>query len=225
MDRTCTACRYGNPAEVLRSHPALLDFPFLAFYLDTAGKAITQPFMQILGISGSLRTTSFNSGLLRAAGAELPSGVTMLTASLADIPLYNGDLDVEGGPEPVRLFKQHIAAADALLIATPEYNWSLPGVLKNAIDWASRPPRTSVLNGKPVAMMGVGGISGTMRAQLQLRQLCVACNMLALNRPLVQVQSPKDKFDEGGNLTDAQTRTHVRELVSALVAWTERVAG
>src|SRR5205814_8833807 len=123
------------------------------------------------GIAGSLRTGSYNRALLRAAQELAPAGLELLTFDLAPIPLYDGDVEAQGDPEPVGALKTAIRDADALLIVTPEYNYGVPGVLKNAIDWASRPPGQSPLNGKPAALMGATpGMTGTARAQLQIRQ-------------------------------------------------------
>ena len=130
---------------------------------------MTSP-IHVLGISGSLRRASWNTGLLHAAGELLPEGMSLEIADLADVPLYNQDHDGPAAPEAIKQFKERIRAADALLIATPEYNGSIPGVLKNAIDWASRPMNDSPLAGKPLAIMGAGGIGGTIRAQLALPQ-------------------------------------------------------
>jgi chromate reductase len=180
--------------------------------------------VHVLGISGSLRKASVNSGLLRTAFQVLPEGMTLEIYDLSSIPFYNGDVEAVGAPEPVQQFKQRIAAADALLIATPEYNYSLPGVLKNAIDWASRPPKESPLNGKPLAMMGAGGQSGTAWAQLHLRQVAVFTNMLPLNKPEVIVQRAWEKFDAQGNPTDETIRQQVRALLEALLVWTRRLS-
>jgi chromate reductase len=181
--------------------------------------------LHILGISGSLRKASFNTGLLRAAGEVLPAGVRLTIADISAIPLYNGDLDGAEQPEPVQEFKAQIAAADALLIATPEYNYSFPGVLKNAIDWAARPITTSPLAGKPAALMGAGGRFGTVRAQLQLRQVALYVNMLMLNKPELMVPAAWEKFDEQGRLTDDAVRKQVADLVAALAGWAQRLRG
>ncbi len=136
----------------------------------------------ILGFSGSLRQASINSGLLRAAQTVLPVDMTLEIYDLTPIPLFCQDLVDQGNvPVPVQAFKARLAAADGLLMATPEYNYSIPGVLKNAIDWASRPVADSPLNGKPLAIMGAGGAMGTSRAQYHLRQVAVYTNMLPLN--------------------------------------------
>jgi chromate reductase len=176
--------------------------------------------VRILGISGSLRKGSFNSGLVRAAAELLPDNVTLETFDLSPIPLYNADHDGEAAPEAVRSLKARIAAADALLIATPEYNYSIPGVLKNAIDWASRPPKESPLNGKPLGIMGAGGVMGTVRAQMALRQVAVFTNMHPLNKPEVLISRAWEKFDADGNLTDETSRHAVRALLESLTVWT-----
>ncbi len=181
--------------------------------------------VRLVGISGSLRRASNNTGLVRAATQLVPDGVTLELFDLANIPLYNGDAEAVGLPESVKTFKAHIAAADGVLIATPEYNYSIPGVLKNALDWASRPAKDSPLSGKPVAIMGAGGQFGTVRAQLHLRQIIGFNNMLPLNRPEVLVTRAWEKFDVQGNLTDEATREQIRALLVAFTAWTRRLRG
>jgi chromate reductase len=181
--------------------------------------------IHVLGISGSLRRNSWNTALLHAAGQLLPEGMSLEIADLAPIPLYNQDLDGPDAPEPVLAFKERIRAADALLIATPEYNASIPGVLKNAIDWASRPVNRSPLAGKPLAIMGAGGMSGTIRAQIALRQVAVSTDMLTLNKPEVRIIRAAEKFDGHGHLTDEQARQAIRAQLEALAAWTRRLRG
>jgi chromate reductase len=185
--------------------------------------------VRVLGIPGSLRKGSFNRGLLRAASEMLPDGMTLEVYELGAIPPYNGDVEAQGLPEPVQDFQRRIEAADALLFATPEYNYSMAGVLKNAIDWASRPSparQTQPFNGKPVAMMGASaGMMGTGRAQYHLRQTCVFLNMLPLNKPEVFVAAAQTKFDANGKLTDETARTLIRQLLDALAAWTRRLQG
>jgi chromate reductase len=179
--------------------------------------------IHVLGISGSLRKDSHNTALLRAASALLPKGMTLEIFDLSPIPLYNDDVRILGYPKPVQEFRDRIAASDALLIATPEYNYSISGVLKNAIDWASRPPDPP-LDGKPVAIMGAStGNFGTVRAQMHLRQVCVYCNMLPVNRPEVLVMRAQEKFDSNGLLTDETARGFLRDLLLALADWTQRV--
>jgi chromate reductase len=181
--------------------------------------------MHILGISGSLRKQSLNTAALRACGELLPPGVTMSIVDLAPIPLYNEDLRVQGLPEPVQHLREQIRAADALVIATPEYNFSIPGMLKNAIDWASRPP-DQPFDGKPIAIIGAtpGGL-GTSRAQYHLRQVFVYLNGHLLNRPEVFISGAPNKFDADGRLTDAATSENLGKMLVALVDWTRRLKG
>jgi chromate reductase len=185
--------------------------------------------VRVLGVPGSLRKGSFNRGLLRAASEMLPEGMTLDVYELGALPLYDGDVEAAGLPEPVQDFQRRIEAADALLFATPEYNYSMAGVLKNAIDWGSRPSparATQPFNGKPVAMMGASaGMMGTGRAQYHLRQTCVFLNMLPLNKPEVFVAAAATKFDASGRLTDETLRTRIRQLLEALAAWTQRLRG
>lgn len=182
--------------------------------------------MHVLGISGSLRQASHNTGLLRAASELLPEGMTLEIYDLSPIPLYNQDVvDTIGFPDAVKHFKERIRAADALLIATPEYNYSVTGVLKNAIDWASRPTQENTWNDKPVAIMGAGGMAGTARAQLALRQIAVFVNLHILNKPELRVIRSWEKFDPQGNLTDDAVRKELRALLEALAAWTRRLRG
>lgn len=149
--------------------------------------------------------------------------MTLETYDLHPIPLYNADEDGDRPPEPVRDFKNRIASADALLIVTPEYNYSVSGVLKNAIDWASRPPKDSPLNGKPLAMMGAGGTMGTLRAQIHLRQILQFNGTLPLPKPEVYIAKASEKFDVNGDLVDEETKNTVRALLEALRSWTLRL--
>ena len=179
--------------------------------------------IHVLGFSGSLRKGSYNTALLRAAAQLLPDGLTLEIFDLSQIPLYNDDIRASGYPEVVEAFRSRIAVADALLIATPEYNYSIPAVLKNALDWASRPPEPP-LTGKPVAIMGAStGNFGTVRAQLHLRQVCVFTNMFPLNKPEVLVARAQDKFDIEGRLIDETTRGFVCDLLVALAVWTQQL--
>jgi chromate reductase len=177
--------------------------------------------LTILGIAGSLRKASFNRSTLRAAQQLVPDGVRLEIFDLDGIPPFNQD-DEGHPPERVTLFKQRIRAADAILLVTPEYNYSIPGVLKNAIDWASRPYGDSAWEGKPAAIMGASvGPLGTSRAQYHLRQVFVFLNMYPLNRPEVMIANAPQRFDEKGNLVDEDTKAHIRKLLEALVAWTQ----
>jgi len=179
--------------------------------------------IHVLGFSGSLRKGSYNTALLGAAAGLLPEGMTLETFDLSPIPPYNDDVRAAGYPDSARAFRDRIAAADALLIVTPEYNFSMPGVLKNALDWASRPPDPP-LNGKPAAIMGAStGNFGTVRAQLHLRQVCVFTNILPVNKPEVLVARAREKFDDNGRLTDETTAGFVRDLLTALADWTLRL--
>lgn len=184
---------------------------------------------RILGFAGSLRAGSYNRALLRAAAEEAPEGMTIEIFDLAPIPLYNQDVEDEGDPEPVANFKEAIARSDGVLIATPEYQFGMSGVLKNALDWASRPPRNSVMEGKPVAMMGASPSPvGTARAHLQLRQTLNYLQADMVIRPEVLVAHAREKFDEEGRFTDETGRKFMGELLEALArkvaARDERIA-
>ena len=142
---------------------------------------------------------------------------------ISPIPIYNDDVYQTGFPAPVSLLREKIASADALVIATPEYNYSIPGVLKNAIDWASRPPNQP-FDGKPIALLGVtpGGL-GTSRSQYHLRQVFIYLNGLLMNRPEVMISAGPSKFDAEGKLTDADTAEKIRAMLSALQEWARKV--
>lgn len=179
--------------------------------------------IKVLGLVGSLRKGSYNRGLMRAAVELLPDGMSLEVAEIGDIPAYNGDVEEHGAPGSVVQLKERIRTADALLIATPEYNYSIPGVLKNAIDWASRPPQPP-FKGKPLAIMGASmGMFGSARAQYHLRQTAVFLDMHPLNKPEVMVAMAHTKFDEKGRLVDEKTREFIRDLLIALGAWTRRL--
>jgi len=175
--------------------------------------------LRILGISGSLRNGSYNTALLGAAGALVPEGVEFVTLSLDNVPMYNADLEAAGDPEPVSLLKRQIASADGLVLATPEYNYSVSGALKNALDWASRPPRSSPLQKKPIAIMGVGGMLGTVRAQMHLREILLHSDARVLSRPEVYVSRGSEKFDAQGKLIDEPTRLQLKKLMQAFREW------
>lgn len=176
--------------------------------------------VRILGIAGSLRKMSYNRAALRAAATLIPHGSTLENFHLDGVPPFNEDHEKEFQPR-AREFKSKVAAADAILIVTPEYNYSVPGVLKNAIDWASRPYGESAWNAKPVGIMGASpGMLGTARAQYHLRQMFVFLNMFPLNQPKVMIANASEKFDEQGDLKDPQTSEKIKELLEALVDWT-----
>ena len=177
----------------------------------------------ILGFAGSLRKNSYNKALLHAAMGLLPKDVKLEIFDLEGIPPFNQDLETRM-PKIVKEFKAKIKTADAILIATPEYNYSMPGVLKNAIDWASRPYGDNAFEGKPVAIMSASpGMLGGARAQYHLRQVLVSLNMHPLNRPEVLVSSADEKIDDKGRVTDEKTKEKIRELLGNLVDWTEKL--
>lgn len=179
--------------------------------------------IRILGIAGSLRQESYNRGALRAATELVPEGATIEIFELDGIPGFNQD-EEQNPPEKVAELKRRIREADAILFVTPEYNYSIPGVLKNAIDWASRPYGDSAWNEKPAAIMGasIGGIA-TARAQYHLRQMMVFLNMFPVNQPEVMIGNASEKFDEQGNLTDETTKDFIRQLLQNLLDWTRRI--
>ena len=180
---------------------------------------------EVVAIVGSLRRQSFNRGLLRAAQELKPESMRIVEAPLAAIPLYNEDVEREGDPPAVQALKAAILDADAVLILTPEYNHSIPGVLKNAIDWASRRYGTaSVLKGKPVAITGAAaGRFGTARAQLHLRQIFPYLDMRLMPQPELYVASAGDAFDDTGRLTDDRVRESLQAFLESLLTWTKQV--
>jgi chromate reductase, NAD(P)H dehydrogenase (quinone) len=174
--------------------------------------------MRLLGIAGSLREGSYNRGLLRAARELMPEDVELVEFDIGSLPFYDGDVEAAGDPEAVVALKDAIRDADALLIATPEYNRGVPGVLKNAVDWASRPPLGSPLAGKPVALMGAStGRGGTALAQQQLRAALEFPRATVLDEPEVLVPEAYLRFDEHGELADDGVRAEIAELVDTLV--------
>lgn len=179
--------------------------------------------IKILSFAGSLRKDSYNKALLHAASEMLPDNTELEIFDLEGIPLFNQDID----PltiATIKEFKAKIKAADALIIATPEYNYSIPGVLKNAIDWASRPYNDNSFEDKPLAIMGASiSAIATARAQNHLRQCCVFLNMHLLNRPEVMVSFAKDKFDANGKLKDEKTNEFIKSMLINLVSWTMRL--
>src|SRR5438128_9211278 len=175
--------------------------------------------ISVLGICGSLRKASYNMATLRTAIALKPAGMAVTVADISQIPPYNEDVRAQGFPPPVETLRRQIAAADALLFACPEYNYSMSGVLKNAIDWASRPP-DQPFAGKPVAIIGpAAGMAGSARAQGDLRRSCVFLDMHPLNKPEVLIGQAQTKFDADGNLLDEVARNLIRDLMANLAAW------
>lgn len=179
--------------------------------------------IRILGIAGSLRQQSYNRGALRAATELVPEEATIEIFELDGIPVYNQD-EEQNPHEKVVEFKRKIREADAVLFVTPEYNYSIPGVLKNAIDWASRPYGDNSFDGKPAAIMGASvGAIATARAQYDLRKIMVFLNMFPINQPEVMIGNAAERFDQNGNLTDEKTRDIIRQQLENLVAWTRRI--
>jgi chromate reductase len=177
----------------------------------------------VLGICGSLRKASYNRMTLNTAIELKPPSMTIEIAEIGDFPLYNEDVRAQGFPPPVERLRRQIAAADALLFVTPEYNYSMSGVLKNAIDWASRPP-DQPFAGKPVAIMGAAaGMAGTARAQYDLRRSCVFLDMHPINKPEVFIGQAQTKFDAEGRLLDEAARGFIRDLLVALEAWARHI--
>ena len=179
--------------------------------------------IKLLGISGSLRQASANTGLLRAAQAQLPANTTLEIADLSDIPFYSQDIATK--PAAIlRVFDQ-LAAADALVLACPEYNYSLAPALKNILDWASREPNNPLLSGKPVAIMGAGGSMGTSRAQYHLRQVCVYLDLHGVNKPEVFASAFGGAFDADGNLIDTRLIGQVAAQMRALADLSRKLRG
>ena len=180
--------------------------------------------LNVFAISGSLRQKSFNSAALRACAGLAPAGMRIeIYEDLRDIPPYDEDVRAAGFPSAVLGLRRRIMTADALLISTPEYNHSVPGVLKNAIDWASRPPEVPLF-GKSVAVMGASmGLLGTVRAQYHLRDMCVFFDARVVNKPEVFIGQAQTKFDAEGNLTDESTSAVLRAMLEALRAQTLRM--
>ncbi len=179
--------------------------------------------IRILGIAGSLRRESYNRAALRAATKLVPESAILETFELDGIPVFNQD-EEQNAPPKVSELKRRIRETDAILFVTPEYNYSVPGVLKNAIDWASRPYGDSAWNGKPAAIMGASpGAIGTARAQYHLRQILVYLNMFPINQPEVMIGNAAARFDQEGNLTDEATKDFIRQLLQNLVEWTRRI--
>jgi chromate reductase len=177
----------------------------------------------VLGFAGSLRKASYNRALLRVAAEVAPPALRIEIFDLAVVPLYDGDVEAAGDPPGVQAFKQAIRAADAVLMVTPEYNHGVPGVMKNAIDWASRPPQGAALDRKPVGIIGASpGITGSARGQSQLRQAFEFTNSYAMPQPELLVFRAHEKFDPQGRLADDATRERLVSYLQAFEAWTRR---
>jgi len=177
---------------------------------------MTDSTLHVLAISGSLRRGSYNTALLRAAADVAPESMKIDIYPIGDLPLFDADLEAAGNPEPVIQFRTAVAEADALLLATPEYNFSTTGALKNAIDWASRGGAEAPLTRKPTAILGAGGRFGTLRAQLHLSEILAHNQVRLVGTPQVQVSTPSDKFDSGGRLEHERTIDQIGRLLVAL---------
>lgn len=176
--------------------------------------------LRVLGLSGSLRKASFNSAALRTVAQLLPDGISFRVSGLGAIPFYNADVEAAGFPAPVAQLRREVAEADALVFAVPEYNFSVSGVLKNALEWLSRPPEPPA-NGKPCAMFGASvSPLGTARGQFHFRHICVSLNLIPVNTPHVDITSASEKFDSEGNLVDAVAKDQLRQLLEALKRFT-----
>ncbi len=179
--------------------------------------------LSILGFGGSFRKGSYSKAVLRAAVELVPDEARLGIFELEGIPPFNQDFE-KTPPDIVKQFKAKIRAADAIVIAMPEYNYSVPGFLKNAIDWASRPYGDNSFEGKPVAIMSSStGMLGGSRAQYHLRQTLVFLDMHPVNRPEVIVTYAGQKINDQGKLTDEETRKIIRQLLESLIAWTKKL--
>lgn len=183
---------------------------------------MTQPYT-VLALSGSLRQASTNRGLLRCALQTCPPALRIMLQDLKEIPFFNADLEARGKPEAVERLVQAAYGADALLLACPEYNYSIAPPLKNALDWISREPDNAALNGKPAAIFGAGGGMGTARAQYHLRQVCVYLNLHPLNRPEIFAHSFSPQFDARGNVQDAQLRDKIAAFLQEFALWIAQI--
>ena len=179
--------------------------------------------VSILAFAGSLRKGSYNKAVLRASKELAPASLNIEIFDLQGIPLYNADVEAKGDPERVAAFKEAIRQADGLLIATPEYNHGVPAVTKNAVDWASRPPKNAPLNEKPVGILGASpGMTGSARGQSQLRQAFEFTNSYCMPQPEILVYRAHEKFDDDGNLTDEATRKYLGKYLEALHNWVNK---
>jgi chromate reductase len=181
--------------------------------------------IKVMGFAGSLRRASFNRSLLHAAQTLAPEGMEITAFDLLAVPLYNADVEAEGDPQGVAAFKQAIREADAVLMVTPEYNHGVPGVMKNAVDWASRPPQSAPLARKPVGIIGASpGVTGSARGQSQLRQAFEFTNSYCMPQPELLVFRAHEKFDAEGRLVDEATATYLRRYLEAFLEWARRLA-
>ena len=180
--------------------------------------------LRVLAISGSLRKASFNTGLLRAAREIAPDGMEITIFDIKDLPFYDGDVEAQGDPAPVAALKSAVRDADAVLFATPEYNWGTSGALKNAIDWASRDREEGSVMGKPVTIVGAGGRAGTARAQMQIHETLAETGAVVMVKPGVQIQAfAPGTFDSEGNLIDEKTKELLRNHLEELANWSARL--
>lgn len=177
--------------------------------------------IKVLAISGSLRAKSTNTGLVNYAQSHAPAGIEITIATIKELPFYNADLTEK--PAAVQTLLTQLAEADALLLACPEYNYSIAPALKNALDWASREPNNQLLSGKPVAIMGSAGGMGSSRAQYHLRQVCVFLNLHPLNKPEIFCNAFANTFDQNGVLTDERVQGMIVEQLLSLQAWVEQL--
>lgn len=177
---------------------------------------------EILGLAGSLRRASINRGLLRAAREVSPEDVAFESFDLSRTPFFNADVEAEGDPGPVAELKERIRAADAVLIASPEYDYALPGVLVTALDWAMRPP--SPMKHKPVGIIGASPSgAGTARGQMVLRQMLLHAPAYVMPEPQMLVGNARQRFDGEGNLADEETRQRLERFISSLREWAHRM--
>ena len=179
--------------------------------------------LRIVGIAGSLRSGSYNRALLRAAQDLAPNGMDIDIFDLIDVPLYNGDVEALGEPSAVAALKQAIHASEGVLLVTPEYNHGVPAVMKNAVDWASRPPESAALAEKPVGIIGASpGITGSARGQSQLRQAFEFTNSFCMPQPELLVFKAHEKFDPDGKLIDAATEQRLAGYLTSFATWVRR---
>ena len=195
----------------------------MALDITAADGANIPPSLRILGIAGSLRAESYNRALLRAAREEVPPGILIDLYDIATVPFYNADVEQRGFPIAVERLRSEVAAADALIFAAPEYNFSVSGALKNALEWLSRPPNPPAF-GKPCAILGASvSPLGTARGQFHLRHICVSLNMIPVNVPHVDITNAKTKFDAESRLIDQPSIDLLRELLNELFSLTARL--